>query len=379
MSTTTVSIILPVYNQAQKLAQTVASVMLQTFQNWELLIIDDGSTDNTMKQAQLLSADNRIHYIYQDHQGFAEAYNNGVLQSRGSYLAFLTVGQVYEAHALSSHMQQFQQFPDTGLSVSPMCWTDEQGETVTVPVIRPPQRSALPLDAIEAWMFDVNRTGGVGLLRRDWYERLLGFEPALDAERVTWLFYLRLALADCMMRPTTQTIHMPSPYLTGDIEKRVAHETESQLDALQQIELQLTVRQTNRYREATAWIYVRAAVALYNAAQLEKGHAMFAEALEAYPELIRWRGVQFLELLLSMVGDDDTLADAIVSKFEIGRKMRRAQSRRHMIASHAANADGNTTDMIAFAKKAVTLNPLWYLNWHAASRSMRYKAPEPQA
>ena len=379
MSTTTVSIILPVYNQAEKLAETIASVMLQTFQNWELLIIDDGSTDNTMKQAQLLSADDRIRYVYQDHQGFAEAYNNGVLQSRGSYLAFLTVGQAYEAHALSSHMQQFQQFPDTGLSVSPMRWTDEAGETATIPMIRPPQRKNLSLDTIEAWMFDVNCTGGVALLRRDWYERLLGFEPALDAERVTWLFYLRLALADCAMRPTTQTIHMPSPYLADNVEKQVARVTESQLDVLQQIEPQLTVRQQNRYREAVAWIYVRAAVALYNAAQLEKGHAMFAEALAAYPELIRWRGVQFLELVLSMTGDQDDLADEIALKFGIGRKMRRAQARRHMIASDAANADGNTDDMIAFAKKAVTLNPLWYLNWHAASRSIRYKSPEPQA
>ncbi len=82
------SIILPTYNRAHLLSKAIESVLAQTFTDWELVIVDDGSTDNT-KELVTAYADDRIRYIYQENQERSAARNNGIKQSRGAYICFL--------------------------------------------------------------------------------------------------------------------------------------------------------------------------------------------------------------------------------------------------------------------------------------------------
>jgi glycosyltransferase involved in cell wall biosynthesis len=82
-----VSIITPCFNQAQYLDEAVNSLFLQTYTNWECIIINDGSTDNTEEIAlKLRLKDKRIKYLYQDHKGVSEARNNAIKNSKGKYL-----------------------------------------------------------------------------------------------------------------------------------------------------------------------------------------------------------------------------------------------------------------------------------------------------
>lgn len=82
-----VSIIIPSYNQANFLSETLDSVLSQNYQNWECIIIDDGSTDNTKEIAQkYYSKDKRFKYIKQENQGPSVARNNGILNSSGKYI-----------------------------------------------------------------------------------------------------------------------------------------------------------------------------------------------------------------------------------------------------------------------------------------------------
>lgn len=83
-----VSIITPAYNAEAFIARTIESVMSQTHQDWELIIVNDGSTDNTANVV-LNYSDPRLHYIYQDNQGLAGARNTGIRAARGKYMAFL--------------------------------------------------------------------------------------------------------------------------------------------------------------------------------------------------------------------------------------------------------------------------------------------------
>src|ERR1035437_3389515 len=82
------SIILPTFNRAHMLSKAIESVLSQSFVNWELLIVDDGSTDNT---ALLVSnyTDVRIQYIYQQNQERSAARNNGIVKAKGQYICFL--------------------------------------------------------------------------------------------------------------------------------------------------------------------------------------------------------------------------------------------------------------------------------------------------
>ena len=96
------SIIIPTYNRANVLAETIYSVQKQFYQNWECLVIDDGSTDNTKEVVESMSKlDRRIKYIYQQNSERSAARNKGINHAVGEYLCFLDSDDFYlENHLL---------------------------------------------------------------------------------------------------------------------------------------------------------------------------------------------------------------------------------------------------------------------------------------
>lgn len=85
-----ISIVIPCFNQAHFLAECIDSVLNQTYEDWEVLIIDDGSTDHTREVAiDFANLDSRIHYLYQTNSGLSSARNFGIVNSKGNYLLFL--------------------------------------------------------------------------------------------------------------------------------------------------------------------------------------------------------------------------------------------------------------------------------------------------
>jgi len=82
------SVIIPTYNRKTLLKTSLESVLVQTFDDFEVVIIDDGSTDNTNKMIESYE-DNRIKYIHQDNHGVAHARNRGIENSEGKFIAFL--------------------------------------------------------------------------------------------------------------------------------------------------------------------------------------------------------------------------------------------------------------------------------------------------
>lgn len=83
-----VSVVMPAFNAANTICAAVESVLGQTFHNWELLVINDGSTDHTLDVMEQFN-DERIKLITQVNQGVAAARNTGLRQARGEYIAFL--------------------------------------------------------------------------------------------------------------------------------------------------------------------------------------------------------------------------------------------------------------------------------------------------
>jgi len=85
-----VTVIIPCYNQAQYLPEALDSVIAQTYENWECIIVNDGATDNTEGVAQgYIVKDKRIKYIYQNNQGLSKARNSGFNLANGEYIQFL--------------------------------------------------------------------------------------------------------------------------------------------------------------------------------------------------------------------------------------------------------------------------------------------------
>lgn len=99
MRAPTVSIIIPCYNHARFLSRAIDSVLGQTFSDWEVIVVDDGSTDNTHEVATQF-ADQRVRYVHQENQGLSAARNTGILAAKGEYLAFLDADDEWECRFL---------------------------------------------------------------------------------------------------------------------------------------------------------------------------------------------------------------------------------------------------------------------------------------
>ena len=96
-----VSIIMPAFNSQRYISESIESIIAQTYTNWELIVVDDGSTDRTAEIVSTFTkSDNRIRYIYQENQRQGKARNAGISISKGEWIAFL--GQT--ASRLSSYL-----------------------------------------------------------------------------------------------------------------------------------------------------------------------------------------------------------------------------------------------------------------------------------
>ena len=94
------SVVIPTYNRADFLPKAIESVLAQTFADWELIIVDDGSTDNT-KDVVSQYSDSRITYIYQENAERSAARNNGIAHSVGEYVLFLDSDDYYLSNFLA--------------------------------------------------------------------------------------------------------------------------------------------------------------------------------------------------------------------------------------------------------------------------------------
>lgn len=109
-----VSIITPAYNAARYLQEAVGSALAQTFGNFELLIVDDGSTDGTLELASgLAQQDARVHALATDHVGVSAARNFGMRRAHGRYFALLDSDDAWFPDFLAAQMSVFERFPGT--------------------------------------------------------------------------------------------------------------------------------------------------------------------------------------------------------------------------------------------------------------------------
>jgi glycosyltransferase involved in cell wall biosynthesis len=97
----TFSIIIPTYNRANLLPETIRSVQNQTYTNWECIVVDDGSTDGTRQVVEaIIKSDSRIKYFFQENAERSAARNNGIRNSSGEYICFLDS----DDHLLPNHL-----------------------------------------------------------------------------------------------------------------------------------------------------------------------------------------------------------------------------------------------------------------------------------
>jgi glycosyltransferase involved in cell wall biosynthesis len=123
-----VSVIIPTYNRAVYLIEAIQSTLAQTYTDFEVIVVDDGSTDGTREALTHFIANGTIRYFYQDNRGEAAARNKGIGEARGEYIAFLDSDDLFCPEHLARHVKYLALHPEVGLVHSDFSKFDQNGE-----------------------------------------------------------------------------------------------------------------------------------------------------------------------------------------------------------------------------------------------------------
>jgi glycosyltransferase involved in cell wall biosynthesis len=184
-----VTVIIPSYNMAHFVGEAIDSVLKQTYPHFEIIVIDDGSTDTTGGAVRLFQ-DPRIRYVYQDNRGLSAARNTGLRLAKGDYIAFLDADDRFLSNKLELQVDFLETHPDVGLVVGGMERVAMNGRTY---YRERPRSGHVPVERL-LWGGDfvVHAT----LMRKEWTDITGFFDESLQAAE-DWDFYLRMALFGC--------------------------------------------------------------------------------------------------------------------------------------------------------------------------------------
>ncbi|MCH4099750.1 MAG: glycosyltransferase [Prevotella sp.] len=112
MKSPLVSIIIPLYNKEKSIKTTIESALHQSYSNIEIVVIDDGSTDNSADIAKnLAKQDNRIHFVHQENSGASSARNRGVRESSGDWIMYFDADDLLYDYCVESLVKMYQEHP----------------------------------------------------------------------------------------------------------------------------------------------------------------------------------------------------------------------------------------------------------------------------
>ena len=177
------SVVVPTYNSGRLVAEAVASILAQTVVPSEIIVVDDGSTDDT--RVCLAPYAERIRYVRQENQGVSAARNRGIETARGEFVAFLDADDVWHPRKIELQIQAFERCPRLGLlGTQPFAWPDS-----TFPIVA---EGSVPHTTIVDWsdlaVKNYLTTSSV-LVRRALLAKAGSFDRALQygEDRDLWL------------------------------------------------------------------------------------------------------------------------------------------------------------------------------------------------
>lgn len=183
----TISIIIPVFNGEKTIKETIESVLNQTFSDFELLIINDGSQDSTLQIVSTFQ-DSRLKVFSYPNAGLPASRNRGISLAKGEYISFIDADDLWTAHKLESQLKALQENPQAAVAYS---WTnhiDESGQ-----FFRPGPDLTFNGDVYERLLLsDFVGSGSNPLIRTQAFAEVGNFDESLNSAE-DWDMWLRLA------------------------------------------------------------------------------------------------------------------------------------------------------------------------------------------
>jgi len=286
-----INIIIPAYNQAQYVGQAIQSVLDQTFPDFELVVVDDGSTDDT---PEVLAGflDLRLRVIRQANSGLSAARNTGLRESSAPLVTFLDADDLFLPNKLAVLGAFLESHPQVGLVSGGMQFVDKDGRLLG-------QKAAAPasLALSELLLGNPLPVGGV-LLRRVWLDRVGVFDESLRACE-DWDLWLRMASAGCQLAWVEQAMvaYRIHPEQMTQESGRMRKAMLSVLDKFfnrPDLAAHLIECQNRAYASAL----VKAAGRAYHSGEFQAAQCDLAEAVRLDPSLAHARYRRLVELLM---------------------------------------------------------------------------------
>lgn len=186
-----VSIIIPAYNQGRYLGEAIQSCLDQTYSDIEIIVVDDGSTDNTREVVKSFN-NRKIQYIYKQNGGLSSARNVGIRASTGEFITFLDSDDAFLPEKSTILVDKMNENPHLGFVAGHALLIDQRGI-----VIPNKFETCLPCPIQNLILGNPFHVGSV-LIKRTWQEKIGFFDEKLRSYE-DWDFWLRLAFAGCPM------------------------------------------------------------------------------------------------------------------------------------------------------------------------------------
>lgn len=273
-----VSVVMPLYNAAPYVADAVRSILAQTFTDFELVVVDDGSTDGSATVVETLG-DPRVHLVRQPNSGRpAVPRNRALARARGKYVAFLDADDLWLSHTLERQVDALERRPDVALVYG---WAEAFGSSGTLGY-RGPKRSLRETRVFQRLLLEQSFIPiSTVMVRRDVLDAVGGFDEAPELRGVEdYDLVVRIAhghqclfLGEVLMRYRVHEGNLSRDALTmvagvRRVIERAALEFAVDADLRRRAEVALAVEEFKMQMQAGASLAV-AALALQRGAQLD--------------------------------------------------------------------------------------------------------------
>ncbi len=275
-----VSVIIPAYNQEHFIEEAVQSALMQTYANVEVIVIDDGSSDDTREKIAALT-DTRIRYYWQQNKGLSAARNTGIRLARGEFLTFLDSDDRFLPEKIARLCRVMIDNPHLGFTAGQAILIDENGRRI-------PRKfeSVLPARPQDLLLGNPFHVGSV-LLRKDWQEKTGFFDENLRSYE-DWDYWLRLSLAGCPMEVISEPVS-EYRFHTAQMTRNGQQMTAATMAVLEKTfaRFDLPTEWAQMKASAYANAYLRAAAHHYLALDFSSAREHLIKAIDLNPDLAR--------------------------------------------------------------------------------------------
>lgn len=352
-----VSVIIPTFNRWSYLRQTIDSVLEQTYSNIEIIVVDDGSTDETSDCLQ--SYGDRIRVISQANRGGTVARNVGIAAAKGDYLTFLDHDDLMLPKKLERQVKFLESNPQLGAVHCRWQYIDPQGDVLE-------KIGPLPEgDLFKTLVLGCFLWSGAPVIRRESFERVGLFDESIWSS--DWDMWLRLAQSGCRFGCVQEILGayriMPDSTMS-DVSRteRMDVRLLDKVFADPQLDPSIQAVKSEAYGIWRFWLSRR----YFATASPQDGERNLAEALRLHPALITDHSA-FLETLANealdvRVSDPFVFVDAVFTHLPPAAKSIQNErefvlSQMHIGLALRAYASGDLADGQAHIQQALTLKP----------------------